>query len=109
MKWLGCKRTRMRITKAGEDVRLLEQRYERLRLLTLAMWQLLKEHTGLTDADLKQFVEKVDLLDGKADGKLSRTTGAMDCPKCSRRILKSATRCPWCGARNESGDAFHAT
>jgi hypothetical protein len=42
----------------------------------------LKAHTGLTDADLKQYIEKVDL----ADGKIARKDGAMDCSHCSRRI-----------------------
>jgi hypothetical protein len=98
-----------RITQAREKTRDLEQRYERLRLVTIAMWQLLKEHTGLTDTDLRKFVEQVDLLDGKLDGKVSRVSGATNCTECGRRMLKSAVRCPWCGVKNLAGNAFHAT
>jgi hypothetical protein len=98
-----------RLTQTGEHLRDLEHRYERMRLIVAALWQLLKSHTGLTDADLKKYIEQVDLADGKLDGKMSRTSGAMDCPKCSRRILKSATVCPWCGARQTTGDAFQST
>jgi hypothetical protein len=48
-------------------------------------------------------------LDGKLDGKISRKSGAMDCPSCSRRILKSSGVCPWCSKRLRSGDPFEAT
>ena len=98
-----------RITNTGDKLRELEQRYERMTLVTNALWQLLKEHTGLTDGDLKKYIEKVDLADGTRDGKITRPKGAMDCPQCSRRVLKSATVCAWCGTRLNSGDPFHAT
>ena len=78
-------------------------------LVTNALWQLLKAHTGLTDADLKKYIEKVDFADGVRDGKATRSKGAMDCPQCSRRVLKSATVCAWCGTTLNSGDPFHAT
>jgi hypothetical protein len=98
-----------RLTQTGDRLRDLERRYERMRLITTALWQLLKAHTGLTDADLKQFIEKVDLADGRLDGKIDRRGMAMDCPHCARRILKSAVVCPWCTERLRSGDAFEAT
>lgn len=98
-----------RLTDAGERLKDLEGRYERMRLVTTALWQLLKAHTGLTDADLKQYIEKVDLADGKLDGKIARKAAAMDCPHCSRRILKSAIVCPWCSKRLRVGDPFEAT
>jgi hypothetical protein len=96
--------TDRRVTGTGDKLRDLEQRYERN-----ALWQLLKAHTGLTDADLKKYIEKVDLSDGVRDGKVTRTKGAMDCPHCSRRVLKSATVCAWCGGKLTSGDPFHST
>jgi len=37
----------------------LEQKHEQLKLVTLAMWQMLKSHTGLTDNDLKKFIREV--------------------------------------------------
>lgn len=101
--------TDRRISNASERLRELENRYERMKLVTVALWQLLKAHTGLTDADLKQYIEKVDLADGKLDGKIGRKSGAMDCPGCSRRILKTAVTCPWCSKRLVTGNAFEAT
>jgi len=98
-----------RLTGTQDRLQELEHRYERMKLVTAALWQLLKAHTGLTDADLKQYIEKVDLADGKLDGKIARKGGAMDCPHCSRRILKTAVVCPWCSKRLKTGDAFEAT
>jgi hypothetical protein len=98
-----------RFTQASDRLKDLEQRYERMKLVTTALWQLLKAHTGLTDEDLKRHIEKVDLADGKLDGKIARKGAAIDCPQCSRRILKSAVVCPWCTRRLKSGDAFEAT
>jgi hypothetical protein len=66
-----------RLTGTQDRLRELEQRYERMKLVTAALWQLLKAHTGLTDADLKQYIEKVDLADGKLDGKIARKGGAI--------------------------------
>src|SRR5262245_10772688 len=71
-----------RLTQAGDRLQELEKRYERMHLLVAALWQLLKEHTALTDSDLKRFIEEVDRSDGKLDGKLTRKAGAMDCPRC---------------------------
>ena len=101
--------TDRRVTNTGDKLRELEQRYERMSLVTNALWQLLKAHTGLTDADLKRYVEKVDLADGVRDGKVAHSKGAVDCPHYSRRVLKSATVCAWCGGKLTSGDPFHAT
>ena len=93
----------------GSDRRKLTLIVDSRTLVTNALWQLLKAHTGLTDADLKKYIEKVDFADGVRDGKATRSKGAMDCPQCSRRVLKSATVCAWCGTTLNSGDPFHAT
>jgi len=101
--------TDQRVTKQGAAAVDLERRYEHLRLLTMAMWKLLKDRTGATDADLRECVEHIDLLDGKKDGKVTRHRGVMDCDSCHRRILKTATVCVYCGAKNHQGDSFHPT
>jgi len=97
---------RRRLGDSAQRARELEQRFERLKLVTAALWQLLKAHNGLTDGDLKRYIEKVDLADGKLDGKMDRKGSAMDCPGCNRRILRSAIVCPWCGQPAASGNAF---
>ena len=97
---------RRRLGDTAQRLRELEQRYERLKLVTAALWQVLKAHNGLADEDLKRYIAKVDLADGKLDGRMDRKGSAMDCSHCGRRILKSTLICPWCGQRAERGNAF---
>lgn len=75
----------------------------------MAMWKLLKDYFAPTEADLRRYVEEIDLLDGKRDEKVDRSKGAVDCQKCKRRILKTAPICVHCGSSNNRGDSFHGT
>lgn len=94
-----------RITGATDRLAALEYRYERMHVVTVALWALLKEHTGLTDADLKRFVQQVEQAESKNRG----AAATMTCEKCHRVNRKSATRCIWCGAAVTAGDAFQGT
>ncbi len=94
---------------ADDGRRDMERRYERLRLVTMAMWALLKERSGLTEADLQKYVNQVDLIDGKLDGRLTREKGIIECPRCHRRVLKTALACVYCGEPNAQGDSFLGT
>ncbi len=95
--------TDQRLTGTTERIASLEQRYERMQLVMLALWSLLKEHTGLTDADLKRFMHDAEA------SRASTGSAVMTCEKCHRIIRKSATRCVWCGAAVTSGNAFQGT
>ena len=84
----------------------LEKRHEQLKLVTLALWRLLKDRAELSESNLKKYVESTDLLDGEADGKVDLARELIQCPDCSRFILNTAVACPYCGASNRSGNAF---
>ena len=84
----------------------LEMRHEQLKLVTLALWRLLKDRVGLTEAELKRYVESTDLLDGAADGKADLTRELVKCARCSRSVLNTAIVCPFCGTRQKSENAF---
>lgn len=101
--------SRARLTGLGDESLSLEVRYERLRLVTAAIWKLLKDHTGLTEADLRRCVMELDGLDGSVDGKVDRKKGVINCPSCERRILRSSLVCVYCGTKNTQGDSFHGT
>lgn len=75
----------------------LELQHERLKLVTMAMWELIRDHTGLTESDLKRYVEKIDLIDGKRDGRITRFDELTTCPACSRKVLMSSLVCAYCG------------
>lgn len=75
----------------------LELQHERLKLVTMAMWELIRDHTGLTESDLKRYVEKVDLMDGKRDGRVKMTDDVTVCNECDRKVLRSSLVCVYCG------------
>jgi type I site-specific restriction endonuclease len=94
-----------KINSTAARFRELEQRHEQLKLVTMAMWTLLKEHTGLTESELRKYVDKVDLMDGKADGKVD-TREKCNCTQCGRTILTTALACPYCGGQLHRKSVF---
>ena len=78
---------------SGHDIRELTQRHEQLKLVTMAMWTLLKEHCGLTESDLRKYIEQVDMMDGKLDGRIN-TKEQCKCSGCQRTLLTTALACP---------------
>jgi len=75
----------------------LEQKHEQLKLTTMALWHLLRDHTGLTEADLKRYIEKTDLLDGKRDGKVTQKKTS-HCQSCRREVRVTTGNCTYCGS-----------
>lgn len=80
-----------------DRLRELERRHEQLKLVTLALWSLLRDHSGLLESDLRKYVEQIDLLDGKRDGKVSHATEKATCTGCSRTLLATSSVCVYCG------------
>ena len=85
-------------------VRLLEEQVDRLALVNLAMWHLLRERAKLTDEHLAAKVREIDLLDGVEDGKLTRA--AAQCPRCNRTLSARHKRCLYCGHDLKTGSPF---
>lgn len=81
----------------AQQLRDLEKRHEQLKLVTLAMWSLLRDHSGLMESDLRKYVEKIDLMDGRRDGKAAVEKERTNCIACERIILNTAPVCPYCG------------
>ena len=76
---------------------------ERLYLVVQAMWELLKDKAGLTDADLDAKVQEIDMRDGRLDGQDSTQTDPLTCRQCGRTILSGQAQCSWCGTQAEGG------
>jgi hypothetical protein len=73
----------------------LAERIDQLLLINAAMWELLSEKAGLTEADLVARIAEIDARDGVADGKL--TYAPIQCPKCQRTIFPKHQKCLYCG------------
>jgi hypothetical protein len=81
---------------AESRVREARSRFERLELVCEAMWRLLQSRHHLTDAQLAESVRKIDLLDGKADGRKTRAAGVA-CAKCGKANSAKHKQCIYCG------------
>jgi len=81
---------------------------ERLYMVTQAMWELMSERLGLTDADLNAKVREIDLRDGRLDGQDATQTRMRICGKCGRNILVGQQQCSWCGTPLDGGAFFHS-
>lgn len=90
----------------SEELAELEARLERLVLLNLALWSLLKETNGLTDDALAARVREIDLLDGRLDGKARPP--AENCAECGRALSRKHSRCLYCGREPSAPDPFRA-
>jgi hypothetical protein len=82
----------------------LRAEVERLTLITQALWELTKQKLAVTDQELLQMIEAVDKLDGKVDGKPTRT--AETCPQCARPVSLNTNTCFFCGTQVERKRVF---
>ncbi|MEM1107206.1 MAG: hypothetical protein AAGH99_00770 [Planctomycetota bacterium] len=87
------------------EVQYLEDRFERLSLVCMAMWSLLQDKTDLTESDLLERVQTIDLMDGRADGKAEKT-GVVKCHQCGRPMSERHMLCIYCGADKQASSAF---
>jgi hypothetical protein len=78
----------------------LNDRIERLVLVTEAMWELMSERLGISAADLAARVREIDARDGHIDGKRGEASEApmIQCPSCQAVVPRGKTTCQFCGA-----------
>jgi len=80
------------------------ERVDQLLLVCAAMWELLAERAGVTEADLVTKIAEIDARDGVADGKI--TFSPVPCPQCQRPIFARQKRCLYCGGPRPVDSVF---
>ena len=90
--------------RAANDLGTLERHVDRIGLACQAMWELLREHSGITEEDLERKILEVDLRDGKLDGRIGHTI--MECPQCGKNTNSKRFNCVMCGAPIERAHKF---
>ena len=80
---------------AKHDAQFLQHEVDRLSLVCEGLWNLLKQKMDVSDQELMAEVEKVDLIDGKLDGKAKK--GPLECSSCSKMNARRHTSCIYCG------------
>lgn len=78
----------------------------RLSLACQAMWELLRENSDLTESDLENKINDVDLRDGKADGKIC--IRVVTCSSCGKNTNSKRNTCIMCGAPIRKAHQFEA-
>ncbi len=81
----------------NESVKELKQELERLSLICEALWEIVKEKQGLEDIDLIEHMTRLDLMDGKYDGKKDTVQPPVPCRRCGRILAGHHMTCLYCG------------
>lgn len=79
---------------SNEDIFDVEDRIDRLTLIVAAMWSLLQDQ-GLTEQQLQERIQALDLADGVADGKMSPQPTM--CRECGSKVAAGLAACQFCG------------
>lgn len=87
-------RARGEARKAKTSVDELQNQLDRALMACEAMWSILRDKLDVTDLDLLNRINEIDLSDGKLDGKVNKS--AVACPKCGRTIARRFSKCIYC-------------
>ncbi|MBN2328608.1 MAG: zinc ribbon domain-containing protein [Candidatus Omnitrophica bacterium] len=91
---------------AAATVLHFQDRIDKLVLINMAMWSLIKEASDLTEEDLLERIKEIDLSDGVLDGKVKQP--AVRCPQCGRVMSNKHRCCLYCGFEKMGEQAFDA-
>ena len=75
----------------------LTARCNRLAMVCEAMWTLLRDNMKITDDQLLDRINEIDLTDGRLDGKVAHEH-AIECPMCHREVSRKFANCLCCGS-----------
>ena len=89
---------------ARDATHRLEEKLDRLALISRAMFELLQESSAFSEERLSAKVLEIDLRDGQADGKV--TAQPKKCSKCAATMSPKFGRCLFCGQRDDSASPF---
>ncbi|MCU1454570.1 MAG: hypothetical protein JWN46_2716 [Acidimicrobiales bacterium] len=98
--------TDLRVSRTQERTDQLEDRFERLLLVTEAIWVLAREKLGLSEDDLIRTVVDLDGQDGTVDG--HRTRVPRRCTECNAAINREFAKCLFCGHAQPPATAIDA-
>lgn len=96
----------IRHKRAAQQGEAIEERVERLLLITEAMWSLLEDTVGFTEAHLVHRMAELDAQDGSSDGRRGTRGEAPDCTGCGAKVSRQHGKCQFCGAPSAEVSAF---
>ena len=87
-----------------DELRALERRVDKLTLVCMAMWAVMREEASLTDAELVARLREVE-----ASLQAAGPRKTLQCPSCARATPRRHARCLYCGAECGRDDVFDDT
>ncbi len=88
--------SQLQAQRAKTEAEMLAYDVERLLMITEALWAILKEKFGYTDAELVNRVIEIDQRDGNIDGRVAASPPPL-CPRCNRTLERKRPFCIYCG------------
>jgi rubrerythrin len=88
-------RAQDKASQVEHQMRTLAARFERLVLVTQTLWELLREQTDLTQQQMYDKMQEIDLRDGVADGKIGKKV--FECTNCGHTVAGTYSTCIYCG------------
>jgi len=79
-----------------ESIHDVKDRLDKLVLISMAMWELIRDKTKLTEEDLAVKISEIDMRDGQMDGRAAPAK-MKTCPSCNRAMSARHKRCLFCG------------
>ena len=90
----------------ANEIKSIERRLNRLTLATQALWEIHRDAGHQSEEELVAKMQEIDLRDGSADGKISRTIKV--CADCGRNSNSKRLECLYCGAPLGNPNLFDA-
>ena len=84
------------VSRTSSDKLELQQKIERQNLIIQTLLMILLEKKVIYEEEFKEWMDYVDGLDGKVDGRLEENKGPVSCPECGRKNPPSAAKCQYC-------------
>ncbi len=92
------------VERVEQRIERLERAVEQLKLVNIALAELLVVKLGVTESELVAKIKEIDLRDGIQDGKASSAPAI--CPQCRRRYNAKTNRCLYCGYSDHSNETI---
>ena len=78
-----------------DDVHDLQRKADALTIACQALWEIVKEHSGIPENVILDKMQEIDARDGRLDGKITPTV--LECEKCHRKSNSRRQKCLYCG------------
>ena len=89
--------TKSSLKGATGDLNELNLHVRKLALVNQALYEVLKERTGITEEELRRKIDEIDRRDGVENRRLD--AAPLKCPKCGVSVTAGALTCQGCGAK----------